>query len=273
MKKIIMSLVVIAVVASLAAVGASGAFLSDDESTGTNVMTAGTLDLMVDVNSDWWRVVPPDTAPVSMGSIDIAETDLDGELFFNWDDVKPGDWGEATISVHVNGNDAWLKMVVTLVGNEENLCNEPEADADTTCDVNDDWAGELAQNIKWTMWLDQGSQVGFGQDNDTEEGDNIWQPATEPILNDVNGDTLCDLLPNGCPAAGDDPPTLPNVKLSLVEDPPGTGYLKLVDCEIAYIGLAWEIDSSVGNEIQSDDIKFILQFVAEQVANNPNPFP
>jgi hypothetical protein len=274
MKKIIMSLVVIAVVASLAAVGASGAFLSDDESTGTNVMTAGTLDLKVDVNSDWYRIVPPDTEPVTMGTIDIAETDLDGELFFNWDDVKPGDWGEATISVHVNGNDAWLKMVVTLAGNEENLCNEPEADADTTCDANVPWSGELAQNIKWTMWLDQGQTPGFGADQqDSEEGDNIWQPATEPILNDVNGDTLCDLL--ACPAPGDGP-EMPNVKLSLVPDDPagtpGPGYLKLVNCEVAYIGLAWEIDESVGNEIQSDQLQFILQFVAEQVANNPTPF-
>ncbi len=50
MKKILMSVLVIVVVASVAAVGASGAWFSDKETSEGNTFTAGTIDLMMSVD-------------------------------------------------------------------------------------------------------------------------------------------------------------------------------------------------------------------------------
>jgi len=43
--------------------------------------------------------------------------------------VKPGDWGENTISLHVEDNDSWLCMDVAVASSSENGINEPEFDA------------------------------------------------------------------------------------------------------------------------------------------------
>ncbi|MFC5366393.1 SipW-dependent-type signal peptide-containing protein [Salinirubrum litoreum] len=44
-----------------------------------------------------------------------------------------------------------------------------------------------------------------------------------------------------------------------------------VNSTTAYIGFAWYIDPDVGNEIQTDSMKFNLGFEAEQARNNDNP--
>src|SRR3989344_1833379 len=97
MKKIILSLGMIAAVA-VVAVGATGAFFSDTETSTGNTFTAGAIDLGIDNHSYYngelneettWRV----------------DYDIEGRQFFNFSDIKPGDWGEDTISLHVNNND------------------------------------------------------------------------------------------------------------------------------------------------------------------------
>jgi hypothetical protein len=71
--------------------------------------------------------------------------------------VKPGDWGEDTISLHVNNNDSWLCADVTLRSNDDNGLTEPEGDdGDVTDGVGQ---GELADAIYFRWWADDGDNV------------------------------------------------------------------------------------------------------------------
>ncbi|MDY6916477.1 MAG: SipW-dependent-type signal peptide-containing protein [Chloroflexota bacterium] len=62
MRKILLSLLIIAVVASVAAVGISGAWFSDTETSADNTFTAGTLDLKIADNNEGWNDGEPVTA-------------------------------------------------------------------------------------------------------------------------------------------------------------------------------------------------------------------
>ena len=198
----------IAFVGAIAA-GATGAFFSDTETSTGNTFTAGRLDLKIDSDCHYYQNgidigcgegQDPDgtgpLAPVGIGS--WAETDLkDGvHKFFWFNDIKPGDWGEDTISIHVHDNDAWGKMVLRLKNNADNDCTEPEGEAEKKGHDNSgcDAAGELYQKMNFETWLDQGWIPGFQCNNpdddstrgprcpkDPYEGDNIWQQGETPL--------------------------------------------------------------------------------------------
>jgi predicted ribosomally synthesized peptide with SipW-like signal peptide len=151
MKQILFSLAVIGVTSALA-VGGSGAFFSDAETSTGNTFTAGTIDLKID-NSSWYNgVFQPD---LSWGLSDLA-----GKLFFNFKDLKPGDWSEDTVSLHVDNNDSWVCANVKLTKNDDNGTNEPElAAGDTQDDPANNWDGELARELHFVFWADDGDNV------------------------------------------------------------------------------------------------------------------
>src|SRR3990167_4728590 len=216
MKKIIISMSIIGAVAAVA-VGATTAFFSDTETSTGNTFTAGSIDLKVDSNCHYYNIVDFDgdepiyrdlgcgqvgTNGVGVGQWD--ETDLrDGvHKFFSFADIKPGDKGEDTISLHVYNNDAWGKILMDmdLDNSLDNTCTEPEGDeedADTENGCDDDGELLVAMLGQFSMWLDQGSTPGFQCVNaagvpvtnceDREEGDNVWQEENEPSV-PVQGD-------------------------------------------------------------------------------------
>ncbi len=101
MKKILISVSIIAGVAAIV-VGATTAFFSDTETSTGNTFTAGAIDLTVDSQASY--------NGQSVAEATWTATDLGAEhKFFNFADVKPGDSGENTISLHVNDKDAWLR--------------------------------------------------------------------------------------------------------------------------------------------------------------------
>ena len=128
-------------VASLFASAGTLTLFHDTETSKRNIFTAGTLDLELDLDGTWYN----------------------GEnmVIFDEGDVKPGDWGEATISVHVYDNDAWLWIHLDVTEKEHGM-NEPERKADKT-----PGEGDLAENLLVRIWCD--------------DGDNIWQ-LEEPII-------------------------------------------------------------------------------------------
>ena len=148
MKKILLSLSMIAVVAIIA-VGATGAFFSDTETSTGNTFAAGAIDLQIDNESYYNSAVSTDTS--------WSLRDLTVEKFFDFSDVKPGDDGEDTISLHVNNNDSWLCADVTLTSDDDNGITEPEREDDDTTDG--DGNGELADNINFIWWADDGDNV------------------------------------------------------------------------------------------------------------------
>ncbi len=203
MKRILLSLSMIAFVGAIAA-GATGAWFSDTETSTGNTFTAGSLDLKIDsrchyfqngVDVGCWHPGENNT-PVQFGNWE--EDDL-GVIhkFFWFDDIKPGDWGENTISLHVYNNDAWGRMHLKIGTNKDNDCTEPEGEKEMKGELDAsglptrgcDADGELYQNMTFMTWLDQGRIPGFqcralnvsgtpGCLADPWEGDNIWQDPT-----------------------------------------------------------------------------------------------
>ena len=80
--------------------------------------------------------------------------------FFNFDDVKPGDMGEHTISLHVKKNNAYVCLDFNNLQDFENGINEPEGLVDA------DEEGELSQHLEFFAWRDDG-------DNEFEVGERV----------------------------------------------------------------------------------------------------
>ena len=257
MRKILTSIMVIGIAATLLGAGTLSYF-SDWEISTDNIMQAGEIDLKIDCNSTWWRgfTAPGDTGPTLMGEINFPERDLTIEKLFNWTDIKPGDWGELTLSYHLYSNPGWLWLHVNNTMDYENGFTEPEGRIDITPNM-----GELSQYIYTFLWLDEGMIPGFqGKDVDPDEGDNEfdeWGPNEhEPIL-------------YGTPYQED----LTMHDFLIPYDCCWQGPMYIENCTTYYIGWYWWVPTWVGNIIQGDSFEFDLEFFVEQVANNPDPVP
>src|SRR3990167_4747947 len=123
--KILLSVASIAAAAALV-IGATFAFFSDTETSTGNTFTAGTLDLKVDSECHYFQ----NGVDVTCGNGDQfgnwSESDLGVHKFFNFDDIKPGDWGEDTISLHVIDNDAWGRFIIDGISDEGQLGDNME---------------------------------------------------------------------------------------------------------------------------------------------------
>ncbi|QQR64441.1 hypothetical protein IPH92_02620 [Candidatus Kaiserbacteria bacterium] len=148
MQRIILSLALIGVVTGGLVFGATSAFFSDTETSVANVFTAGAIDLKVD-NESYYNGVATSTTSWDATNLTI-------EKFFNFFDLKPDDYGEDTISLHVDTNDAYLCANVTLTSNNENAQTEPEALVDLTTGATE---GELAGLVNFIWWADDGDNV------------------------------------------------------------------------------------------------------------------
>ncbi len=282
-KRILLSVFTIAAVGGLA-VGAARSFFSDVETSTENKLTAGEIDLKIDstahydgmvcqlsVDPEGYFWADENGDPNDNPRPELIEkpcdgtwnsTDLTSQKFFNLSDIKPGDEGENTLSLTVGSNNAYACILIHNMQNLENACVEPESDAkDITCDTGPD-QGELAQNIYFTAWVD--------------DGDNVWE----------KGETL--LFTNFMGPASD----VLNGRIYTLAD--GQFGTPLVGETTSYIGLGWcagtmAVDqinnvitcngAGMGNNTQTDSVTADLSFYIEQVRNNPNfdcdqvPFP
>lgn len=237
-KKILMSLAVIVAVIG-ATMGATAAYFSDTETSTGNTFTAGSIDLKVDNTCHYSEGDCP------QGS-DWGLTDLgDGiHKFFNFQDIKPGVWGEDTISLHVYDNDAWGWLKIDNVTDYENGCTEPEGEIDTTCGDPGINEGELYQNMHFVVWMDDGdNQIELSEkiihDGGTLQACEVWE---------LDGDGQC------CD-----------------QDP-------LIGSQDYYVGIKWCLGTfdgnyncqgtSIGNEAQTDGMTMDISFTVVQAQNN-----
>lgn len=282
--------------AAAVVIGATFAFFSDTETSTGNTFVAGAIDLKIDSeahyaglvcneNGQWEEEATGESTRPDLIGDDCEGTwimkDLEeGDIFFSINDIKPGDSGENTISLHVFDNDAWGRMVINNVASLDVTCNEPESEDvdDPECILSSPTpgAGELQENIQFSIWLDQGVTPGFQENGEQGEGDNIQQcleqgECEEPTLVtsgplDPGGETLNiweGLAPayifSGCNGDG-----------SETSDCPGlTSDGHLVGSITYYFGLDWEIPDTVGNEVQTDSLSADISFEATQYRNNP----
>lgn len=179
--------------------------------------------------------------------------------FWNFTDVKPGDQGENTISVHVDNNDAWMCAAIDNIVDADNSLTEPEEEDPDEVDGLD--SGELDSNLQFFAWVDEGVTEGFG-DNEDSEGDNVYQAVERPL----GFETAANLVDHVWTLAegGDDP----------IEGG-ATGYVGLAWCAGEFDQTAFATDGSLvcngeamGNEAQTDSWMADFKFYVEQSRNN-----
>ena len=174
--------------AAAVVIGATFAFFSDTETSAGNTLEAGAVDLQID-NTSYYNGTPSATTTWGLD-------DLPGHLFFNFLDIKPSDFGEDTMSFHVD-NDSWVCAEFKLTANDDNTCTEPELEDDQTCSEPDGdlLDGELAQNINFVFWPDDGDNV-LEQDEQvileaSGSAENIFNQNTVPLadslINNLSG--------------------------------------------------------------------------------------
>lgn len=256
---------------SVLVIGATIAFFGDTETSENNLLEAGAVDLKID-NTSYYNLAPnPETS--------WALNDLTDQLFFDFPDLKPGDIGEDTISLHAQ-NDCWLCMEMTLTDNSDNTCTEPELLDDNNCAEPGANLGELAQNINFIFWADDG-------DNVYEQGENlIKQGNAQQVLDGVvipladNNTNVWTQTP-GQPMLGGFDPDGPDEG---TDPDPKTSYIGKVWCFGSLTPapvapgdnnptLVTGIDcdgTQLDNATQTDKILADIKFTAIQARNNPN---
>ena len=232
-KKIVVSLSVVVVVAAIA-VGATTAFFSDTETSTGNTFTAGAIDLQIDSTASY------NGEPVVAATWQLKDLNPTSDKFINFADIKPGDEGENTISLHVINNDAWVCAEVLNLTNADNGCTEPESDPtsgnDTTCGTPGAGEGELQNAMVWTVWRDNGASD--NSCNNVLDGD-------ETVL--VSGQPVNGVLP-------------------VYDSTTSTG--ALAGGSTACLGVSWELPLATGNEVQTDSLTGDISFNVVQSRNN-----
>jgi len=157
MKKILLSLATIGGVAALT-FAVTGAFFSDTETSTGNQFVAGDIDLQIDNQS---YVTDANGVLVASPGTSWSLKDLvpGVDHFFNFSDLKPGDLGEDTISIHVGSNSAWMCAAAQITADEDVDCTDPELADDGNCAVPGAGLGELDSSLNFAFWHDDGDNV------------------------------------------------------------------------------------------------------------------
>ena len=275
MKRILLSLLTVAAVSAIG-ITATRAFFSDVETSEDNVFTAGAIDLKIDNTSYALdHNIPGFTDPqgvlVSSTNTSWQLYDLTIQKFFNFEDLKPGDYGEDTISIHVNNNDAWLCAAARVTDNSDQDCTESELDDDSTCVTETSGTnGDLAQQVNFAFWKDDGDNV-FESDESTFLNGPISGLGTagQIKLSDSTGGPLgpgavvgdTDVFIGKAWCFG----TLTEASVT----PGGYPQGPLTTVDSTTIGTGFTCDGSgVDNAAQTDQVVGDMQFYAEQSRNN-----
>lgn len=248
-RRILTSLVVVAVAGGAAFLGTS-AFFSDTEVSEGNVLSAGSIDLVL-----------TNEASASEGVLNQSQQwfeefdDINNRVMLNFKDIKPGDWGENTVGLKVIDNNAWVCAEVNLA-DKENEVNEPESKVpDNTPNL-----GELSQAIEIIWWADDG-------DNILEQGEQIMfdGPVTLETVKNKKDFTLADSSWNAFTNSDSGP------MLGAPEDYHiGIGWC-LGDLNVDYSNTerGFTCDgTNVSNIVQTDSVEGSLSFSAVQSRNN-----
>lgn len=258
MRKILLGLLTAGAVGGVA-MFATGAFFSDTETSTGNTFQAGALDLKISNTCHYYK----DGQDVGCGAnSNWTAKDLTNEVFFNFADLKPGDYGENTIDFKVVDNPAWMCANIAIT-QDENVVVEPEGTTDNTT------TGELGKYLMLMWWRDN--------------GDNILNAEETPLFGGPR--TLNDWLTLGTGSAL--PLTFADSYLNWTTWPASTppNTLPIPGNTEQYLGVAWCFGNMVAtpgqgigftcngsgdqNDAQTDKVLGTLTFKAEQHRNNP----
>lgn len=243
MKKIIISGSLVVIVVALAT-GATIAFFNDVETSTGNTFTAGGIDLTVDSFGAFRNGAGIPDAP-------WEARDLTSEKFFEFTDMKPGDWFRRSISLHVENNPAWACLLIKNVHDDENTLINPEQEAgDNTPGQNGIGGGELGRNMYALGWFDSNGNGRLNEPAEKRFVDSFFDVLTKIALHDsaTNNGSLNPQIP------------IELLQLNLCA---GTPIVK-DDGTVACNG------GSMDDKSQTDSLTADIQLYVEQVRNNPN---
>jgi len=170
------------------------------------------------------------------------ETNLTEQKFFNFLDVKPGDFGKNVISLHVDDNDAYVCLIIHDGNDQENSLLETEEYAGDAINQGNDFGfGELSDYLEIFAWEDL-------------DQDGLYDPSNSenPLY---EGSIQTEIIPMDLTGGGP------------------TEYVGLAWCagDLSVNHTSGEITcdgSAVGDQAQSDSFTASLTAYAEQQRNN-----
>jgi predicted ribosomally synthesized peptide with SipW-like signal peptide len=229
-------------VASAGAGLGTTAYFNDTETFENNTLTAGSLDLRVQYEASY----DSDGAVENMADSAMGTQDGDAAgMFYDLDDVKPGDSGEVKFCFEIVDNPSYMWACGDL-SQAENGMTEPEMSVDDTPDQ-----GELGDSIVASLAY-------CDEDGEPLDDGEIVSGSLVDVISAITG---------GAPLDGDGVPGLApgdQAEYSDVVDP---------EDDLSYITgpcvcLSWEIPTEVGNEIQTDSLTMNFEFHAVQSRHN-----
>ncbi len=122
------------------------AFLRNDAVGATFATGSGTgaLELKID-NQTFYNGILQPTLSWSLKNLVPGN-----DKIFNFADVKPGDTGTTTMSIHLKNSPAYVCLDFKNLKDDENGINEPESLLDNNNE------GELSDEIEFFAWSDDG---------------------------------------------------------------------------------------------------------------------
>jgi len=244
-RRVLGGLGAIGVASAGAAVGTS-AYFTDEESFEDNIITAGSLDLLVDYYSYW------NQGRAGVGS--VSGTADGNAVTAELGDVKPGDSGLLAFCPRIETNPAYLWLCGELTADFENGYTEPEP-------RDNNGSGELAESIQLTVRyceLAENNNGEFGPDS-VSNCESVWSGTLAEFLARIR--TGVPLDGDGSVSGGENGGFFAPGDQACFS---GTGS----DWESPCVCIDWEIPTSVGNEIQTDGVEFDLEFYAQQCRHN-----
>ena len=217
------------------------AYVRGDE-PGITFATHG-IDLQIDSKA-WYN-----GSPVASATLSLKNLVPGSDHFFNFNDIKPGDYGCNVISMHVKKTDAWMCLDFKNLQSADNGVNEPEAPVDP----NGNASGELASGTEFFGWVD--------------DGDGIFEPPSEKALFGTSTQAASSVL---------------NDKTYVIGDSKGGGQCK--QNTTRYVGICWcagdltvnmstgKIDcdgGALGNAAQTDSFSVDISIRAEPAREKP----
>ncbi|MGB4076105.1 MAG: hypothetical protein WBK28_00155 [Minisyncoccia bacterium] len=225
----------------LTLVGGVGVLASvGGEAIGTTFATNG-INLKIDSKA-WYNGVPVPSATWALKDLDPY-----ADHFFDYDDIKPGDFGCNVISMHVKNQDAWMCLDFKNLESEENGVNEPEGEVEPG-----GAGGELLDGTEFFGWVD--------------DGDGVYEPPQEKALFGTSTQSAGDVL---------------DETTYIIGDSAYGGSCKVNKTK--YVGMCWCAGNlvvnangsmtcdpeTIGNEAQTDSWSVDVSIRAEPIKDKP----
>ncbi|MBB6647623.1 SipW-dependent-type signal peptide-containing protein [Halobellus ruber] len=232
----------------LASAGAglgTSAYFSDEESFENNTLTAGELDLSVQANVYEYQGAA-NGGGQSFGGVQNGQAPTVAQQLA---DVKPGDYSWGAFCFSIVDNPGYIWAGGELAENDENGQTEPEMAVDSTTGAGN---GELADAAEVTLFYADPSFDPGAQSRPSESS------FSDVLFEGTLRETLA-YLGTGVPLDADP---------SAVGRQAFTGTPEESFGEDVCLAFAWEVPTSVGNEIQGDSVEFDITFLAQQERHN-----